>query len=76
LRKCCVYPYVLITEHLYVGKDSRPNLDKPHGPDTRVYDRSGVFLDRPPFKLSARTVLELPYSDREVLRSVLLENRP
>jgi hypothetical protein len=75
LRKCAAYPYVLITEHLYVGRDSRPNLDKPHGPDTRVYDRSGVFLDRPPFNLCTRTVLELPYSDGEVLRSVLLERR-
>jgi len=76
LRKCSAYPYVLITEHLYVGKNSRPNLDKPHGPDTRVYDRSGVFLNRPPFGLTTQTVLELPYADGEVLRSVLLENRP
>jgi SAM-dependent methyltransferase len=75
LRKCSAYPYVLITEHIYVGKDSRPNLDKPHGPDTRIYDRSGVFLEQPPFDLTTRTVLELPYSDGEVLRSVLLENR-
>jgi SAM-dependent methyltransferase len=75
LQKCSAYAYVLITEHIYVGKDFRPNLDKPHGPDTRVYDRSGVFLDRPPFDLTTRTVLELPYSDGEVLRSVLLENR-
>jgi SAM-dependent methyltransferase len=76
LQKCVAYPNVLITEHLYVGKGSRPNLDKPHGPDTRVYDRSGVFLNRPPFDLTTRTVLELPYADGEVLRSVLLENRP
>jgi SAM-dependent methyltransferase len=76
LRKCAAYPYVLITEHLYVGDDSRPNLDKPHGPDTRVYDRSGVFLDQPPFNLTAQTVLEIPYSAGQVLRSVLLEKRP
>jgi hypothetical protein len=73
LKKCLAYPYVLITEHVYVGKGSRPNLDKPHGPDTRVYDRSGVFLDKSPFDLRIRTVLEVPYSDGEVLQSVLLE---
>jgi SAM-dependent methyltransferase len=75
LDKCAVYPRILVTEHIYVGPDSRPNVDKPHGPDTRVSDRSGVFLDRSPFDLGARTVLEVPYSNREILRSVLLEKQ-
>jgi glycosyltransferase involved in cell wall biosynthesis/SAM-dependent methyltransferase len=73
LEKCSAYSYVLITEHVYIGEGSRPNVDKPHGPDTRVYDRSGVFLDKAPFDLPTRTVLELPYADGEVLQSVLLE---
>jgi glycosyltransferase involved in cell wall biosynthesis len=76
LEKCSAYPYVLITEHVYVGRDSRPNLDKPHGPDTRVYDRSGVFLNQSPFDLPIRTVLELPYAEGEILQSVLLERIP
>jgi SAM-dependent methyltransferase len=58
LKKCPSYAYVLITEHV---------------PDTRVFDRSGVFLDKAPFDLPTRTVLEIPYADGEILQSVLLE---
>ncbi len=44
------YHYVLITEHYPApGRLVSPNFDKPHGPDTRVVDGSGVFLDLPPF---------------------------
>lgn len=68
------YPHVLVTEHLPLGKDVRPNLDKPHGPDTRLYDRSGVFLDLPPFSLRTRVLLETPIAPGEVLRTVRVEN--
>lgn len=53
------YPHVLITEHLPPpGSEVRPNIDKPHGSDTRVSDGSGVFLDLPPFNLPIETVVE------------------
>ena len=67
------YRYLLITEGLYVGPKSRPNLDKPAGWDTREYDRSGVFLELPPFSLPVETVLEMPLADNSVLRTMLLE---
>ena len=47
------YRYALITEH-YPAPERvrRPNLDKPHGGDTRVVDGSAVFLDKAPFGLA------------------------
>jgi SAM-dependent methyltransferase len=67
------YRYLLVTEHVPLGDDVRPNLDKPHGPDTRLYDRSGVFLDLPPFSLRTRVLLETELAPGEVLRTVLVE---
>jgi SAM-dependent methyltransferase len=67
------YPYLLVTEHLPTGTDVRPNLDHPHGPDTRLYDRSGVFLDLPPFSLRTKVLLETQIKPDEVLRTVLVE---
>lgn len=75
LDNCRHYPQTLVTEHLPVGRDVIPNKDKPHGPDTRLYDRSGVFLDQPPFSLATEIMLEVPYSCGEVLRTVLIRGR-
>ncbi len=64
LRKLVRYPWVFITEH-YPSDNPRirPNLDKVHGGDVRVYDNSGVYLTEPPFSLRSETlqqVLEVP----------------
>jgi SAM-dependent methyltransferase len=75
LDNCSHYTQTLVTEHLPVGRDVIPNKDKPHGPDTRVSDHSGVFLDEPPFSLRSETVLELPYRPGEVLRTVLIRSQ-
>jgi hypothetical protein len=72
LRNCRRYRYLIVTEHLPSAGEVVPNLDKPHGPDIRLYDRSGVFLEAPPFNLSVRTLLEVPLSPGETLRSVLV----
>jgi len=72
LDRCKKYKFVVITEEVYKGEGCRPNLDKPHGPDTRVFDRSGVYLDFSPFRLSNKAVLELPVSKRSVLRTSLV----
>lgn len=78
------YKYVLITEHLPTpNQKMRPNLDKPHGGDVRLYDNSGVFLNAAPFDLEeskTKTVLEVEghgyahYSEpwiKGVIRTVL-----
>lgn len=74
LANCKRYRYLLVTEHLPVGDDAVPNLDKPHGPDIRLYDRSGVFLDLPPFSRKVHRLLDAPIAPDQVLRSVLIEH--
>jgi 2-polyprenyl-3-methyl-5-hydroxy-6-metoxy-1,4-benzoquinol methylase len=67
LNKLSQYQWVIVTEHIPDSSHlARPNLDKLHGADVRVYRGSGVFLEQPPFgipreKLS--TVLEVPGTD-------------
>jgi SAM-dependent methyltransferase len=48
LQHLAKYPFAIISEHVPVVT-SNPNLDKPHGPDTRMCDGSGVYVDLPPF---------------------------
>jgi SAM-dependent methyltransferase len=74
LDNCGHYTQILVTEHLPVGHDIIPNKDKPHGPDTRVSDHSGVFLNEPPFSLRTEMMLEVPYSHGEVLRTSLIRH--
>jgi hypothetical protein len=74
LTNCKGYRYLLVTEHLPIGDGAVPNLDKPHGPDIRLYDRSGVFLDLPPFSRNVRKLLDTPIAPGQVLRSVLIEH--
>lgn len=49
LPRLAKYPHVVVTEHVPSEVVQFPNLDKPHGPDTRLPDRSGVFVALPPF---------------------------
>ncbi len=79
LGRLAQYQYVLVTEHYPApSRLVRPNLDKAHGPDTRVSEGSGVFLDLPPFSASVESIiLESPVdgpivSAGEVLRTMLL----
>lgn len=64
LPKLQQYRLVLLTEHY--PSDSprvRPNLDKVHGAGIRLYQDSGVYLDRPPFGIPAsqiEMILDLP----------------
>lgn len=74
LDNCRGYRYLLVTEHLPVGQGAVPNLDKPHGPDIRLYERSGVFVDQPPFSRTVRHLLDTPIAPGEVLRTVLIEH--
>jgi SAM-dependent methyltransferase len=74
LAKCAKYRVVLVTEELFTEPGSRPNLDIAHGPDNRASDKSGVFLNLPPFGFKTTTILEIPVpGDKSVLRTVLLE---
>lgn len=79
LQRLNQYPYVLVTEHYPApSRLVRPNLDKPHGPDTRLVDGSGVFLDLPPFACTIEAVISEAQVERpiafagETLRTFLL----
>jgi SAM-dependent methyltransferase len=73
LNKLRAYKFVIVTEHVYSGPGLRPNVDKPHGPGTRIPARSGVFLDAPPFCVAAKILVELPLAAHEVLRTVVID---
>jgi len=64
LPKLKKYKWVFITEHYQTDNNViKPNIDKVHGRDVRVYDNSGVYLSKPPFELPAqelKEVLEVP----------------
>jgi hypothetical protein len=76
LANCRKFPYLVVTEDVYDGPKIRPNLDIMHGPDNRLFRRSGVFLDRPPFCMRTRNVLEIPCPEtHSVLRTCLIEGR-
>jgi SAM-dependent methyltransferase len=74
--------YALITEH-HPAPDhlTAHNLDKPTGPDVRVYDGSGIFLDHEPFNVpNVKIVLKQRpprglVGEGETLTTYLLQNR-
>ena len=81
LHKIKKYKYVVITEHYPdPGVHFSPNKDKPHGPDTRIYDNSAVCLDLPPFNMQiSKMLIEVdPYPDLinqgGKIRTFLIEN--
>jgi SAM-dependent methyltransferase len=59
LRQLMKFKYTIVTEHQPLTVE-KYNTDKPHGGDTRLVDKSAVFLDKPPFNVAGmRTVLEV-----------------
>lgn len=82
LQKLKKYRWVFVTEHYPTDNDAiKPNIDKVHGGDVRVYHNSGVYLLKPPFELPKHTlseVLEVPWvgisgkgKDQGVIRTFL-----
>jgi hypothetical protein len=74
LANCSKFPYLVVTEDVYCGRGMRPNVDIMHGPDNRLHKRSGVFLDKAPFCLRTRSVLEMLCPEfSSVIRTCLIE---
>jgi len=64
--------YALVTDHC-VYETSHPNVDLPDGAYARVALGSGTFLDRHPFNLPAKEVLNVRQADGLTsLRTVVL----
>jgi hypothetical protein len=80
LAKTGQYRYTIVTEHYPAASVGViPNVDKPHGRDTRLTDNSGVYLDRPPFAIpNVQTLLEIEavqflVAKGETIRTVLID---
>jgi hypothetical protein len=83
LPKLEQYGWSFITEHHPSEfRLLQPNKDKPHGGSIRAGQRSGVFLDQPPFnvpKSRFRLLMEMPGTslpggmDPGVIRTFILE---
>ena len=78
LSKSKAYKYVIITEHLLLeGTEKEFNKDKPSGPDIRLVDGSGLYIDKPPFNMNATKVLQCredAYNNEAYVVSFLVEN--
>ena len=77
LRRCARFRLLLVTEHVPPGRGWMPNLDKPHGPDIRLFDGSGVILEAPPFSLPVAELQLLPHGGHlgGYLRTVALRGK-
>jgi len=71
LRNVQQYKYVIVSEHIPRSPE-HVNLDKRHGPDTRLSEGSGVFLEEPPFSLKVETLLEIQVGPDTMIRTMLL----
>src|SRR4051812_44098506 len=72
------YRQVIVTEH-YFTEDAAvvPNVDKPHGADTRLERGSSVYLDRRPFGLDGlHHMLTVPLDAHTELRTFRFEASP
>lgn len=49
LNKINGFKFAFITEHIYEGADVVYNLDSPVGGGIRLSNRSGVYLEKPPY---------------------------
>jgi len=72
LAKLKMYQHVIVTEHVPIGTVRVPNVDKPHGPDTRLSDGSGVLLAEPPFLCKVSQFWEFPYDQRSKFQVAVL----
>ena len=74
INKIKKYKYVFITES-QPSQAKTYNEDKPHGPDTRLLNGSGVYLDRSPFNVkNIEQIMSIPCLDGEEINTFLIKN--
>lgn len=83
LEKTRKYRWVIVTEHYPAPfVNVCLNIDKPHGPDTRLLDDSAVYIDRPPFNVRTESITLVLDTDAETyivhqgerIKTFLIEN--
>lgn len=73
LKKIEKYKYVIITDHITKKEiASEYNVDMAHGGSIRAEFKSGLYFDEDPFNLNVKTLLEIPYTEEEVISSFLI----
>ena len=70
LAKTRSYKLVLITEHI-PENSSFPNKDKAQGPETRLKDNSGIFIEKSPFNISKATTVYSYQEDYDFMGGVI-----
>lgn len=77
LKNVATVPVLVVTEeHLVNDPKLVPNIDKAHGPDTRLTDHSGVYLDKPPFSVpNIKCVVSVKLATRAAINTYLIEQR-
>ena len=78
LDKTSDYKYIIITEHLFPNVHVKKyNKNKPTGPDIRLIDNSGVYINKPPFNLNCTEILSCrvdAWGKESYLKSFLIIN--
>lgn len=72
LAKTKKYRYLLVTEGIYEGPGVRYNLDKIAGAHIRLYEFSGVYLERPPYSMQNMVHLLRVPEDGGMIRTSLV----
>ena len=65
------YKYLIVTEHFPSSKNFAANVDKPTGPDIRIYDKSAVILTAPPFNLKVVKDMDICEAVSDSIEGVL-----
>tara|TARA_B100000029_G_C17547434_1_gene948947 strand:- start:578 stop:1330 length:753 start_codon:yes stop_codon:yes gene_type:complete len=65
------YKYLILTEHFPDSKNFIANLDKPTGPDVRLYENSAVVLTEPPFNLKVIKEYDLCETSSKSIQGLL-----
>jgi hypothetical protein len=67
------FVFLVVSEAVYVGLSARPNRERPgDGVHARVLLKSGVFLDKPPFDITAELLDEVMIGADRRVRSLLI----
>jgi SAM-dependent methyltransferase len=74
LTKIKNYKHIIITDELPNNNSHRINYEIVKG-GTRLENNSGLYLEKPPFKLKLKTLLTYPDIENQIIfRTILIEN--
>jgi len=68
------FKYILVTEHVYILPKFY-NFDQPRSEHVyRLWNQSGVYLNKSPFNLQTKEVLSIDITNKEAIKTFLIEN--